>query len=271
MSHPTYLMENEDEALRLDMKTDDLATESQARWAGLKPGMRVADIGCGHGKTTCVLNRIAQPGGSAVGVDLSLQRIQIAKEKYSHETIQYVCRDIHNSLDDLGSFDFIWVRFVLEYFRSTSAKIVENITRILKPGGILCLIDLDYNCLNHFGLSDRLKRSLWGIMNCLQEKADFDPHVGIKLYSFLYDMDFKKIDVNLASHHLIFGELNQVDAFNWTKKVEVAGKNSGYSFSEYDGGYDDFFEEFRNFFHHPRRFTYTPIISCRGEKPLLES
>ncbi|MFZ5570564.1 MAG: class I SAM-dependent methyltransferase [Thermodesulfobacteriota bacterium] len=252
----------------MEIKTDDQTTISQARWAGLKPGMRVADIGCGHGKTTYVLNQVAQPGGAAVGIDISPERIRTAKEQYAHKTIQYVCRDIHDSLDDLGTFDFIWVRFFLEYFRSTSAQIVANITRILKPGGILCLIDLDYNCLNHFGLSDRLKRSLWGIMNCLQEQADFDPHVGIKLYSFLYDMDFTNIDVNLAPHHLIFGELNQVDAFNWTKKVEVAGKYSGYSFSEYEGGYDDFFEEFTNFFHHPRRFTYTPIISCRGEKPL---
>lgn len=260
-------MENEEEALRLDLKTDEQTTASQARWAGLKPGMRVADIGCGPGKTTFILNQIAQPGGAAMGVDSSFQRIESARQNYHHETIRFVCRDIHDPLDDLGEFDFIWVRFVLEYFRSTSAQIVQNISKILKSGGILCLIDLDYNCLNHFGLSDRLKRSLWGVMNCLQENADFDPHVGIKLYSFLYDMDFKNIDVNLGSHHLIYGELNHVDAFNWTKKVEVAGRFSGYDFTEYEGGYDDFFEEFKNFFHDPRRFTYTPIISCRGEKP----
>ena len=42
-----YLMESEAEAIRLDVKTDGRAVERQARWAGLKPGMRVADLGCG--------------------------------------------------------------------------------------------------------------------------------------------------------------------------------------------------------------------------------
>jgi len=68
-------------------------------------------------------------------------------------------------------------------------------------------------------------------------------------------------------HHLIYGPLDQVDEYNWTKKVEVAAQNSGYGFDEYPGGYDEFVEEFKTFFADPRRFTYTPVISCRGIKP----
>lgn len=268
MSSPKYLMEHEEEARRLDMKTDIGTTRMQAEWAGLRPGMRVADLGCGSGKTTAILNQVVQPGGSAVGIDASRERIAYAQEKYGTDTVRFTCRNILEPMDDLGLFDFAWVRFVLEYHRSRSFEIVKNISRILKPGGILCLIDLDYNCLNHFGMSERLKKVLWGIMDCLQESADFDPHVGIKLYSFLYDLNFTDIDVSLGSHHLIFGQLNDVDAFNWTKKVEVAGQFSGYHFNEYDRGYEDFVLEFKEFFNHPRRFTYTPIISCRGVKPV---
>ena len=47
-----YLMESEDEALRLDVKTDAKKVKSQALWAGIKIGMRVADLGCGAGKAT---------------------------------------------------------------------------------------------------------------------------------------------------------------------------------------------------------------------------
>ena len=57
--HDGYLMEGDQEALRLDVKTDAATTEKQALWAGLKPGMRVADLGCGAGKTTFHLNRLA--------------------------------------------------------------------------------------------------------------------------------------------------------------------------------------------------------------------
>jgi SAM-dependent methyltransferase len=261
-------MESDEETLRLDMKTDAKVVENQALWAGIKPGMRVADLGFGSGKTTFYLHKLVQPNGEVVGVDLAEDRIKYAENHYRNKGIKYILRDIRAPLDDLGMFDFIWVRFVLEYYRSESFNIVKNISNILKPGGILCLIDLDYNCLNHFGLSKKLKKALNGITKAMEKNADFDPFVGIKLYSFLYDLGYQDIDVSLTPHHLIFGELNKVDAFNWTKKVEVAVKRLGYDFKEYERGYEEFIEEFTQFFSNPRRFTYTPLISCKGRKAL---
>lgn len=268
MNYRGYLMESDEETFRLDLKTDGKIVEKQATWAGIKPGMRVADLGFGSGKTTFYLHKLVQPVGEVVGVDMVEDRVVYAKKHYSNKGIEYICRDIRETLDDLGLFDFIWVRFVLEYHRSKSFDIVKNISRILKPGGILCLIDLDYNCMSHFGLSQRLEDAIYGIIKILEKNADFDPHVGKKLYSFLYDLGYKNIDVSLAPHNLIFGELKEIDDFNWTKKVEVAVKKSGYQFKEYKGGFNDFFKEFKAFFADPRRFTYTPIISCKGHKPV---
>ena len=271
MNYPGYLMDSENETLRLDLKTDGKTVEKQAMWAGIKSGMRVADLGFGSGKTTHYLHKLVQPNGEVVGVDIVEARIKYAKKHYSKKGIEYLCRDISEPLEDLGMFDFIWVRFVLEYHRSKSFDIVKNISQILKPGGILCLIDLDYNCLNHFGLSKRLERTIYGLTKALEKNTDFDPYVGIKLYSYLYDLGYQDIDVSLTPHHLIFGELKEVDAFNWTKKVEVAVKKLGYEFKEYKGGYEEFFEEFKRFFYDPRRFTYTPLISCKGRKPISKS
>lgn len=263
----SYIMEHDDEAVRLDMKTDYQSVARQALWAGIKPGMRVADIGCGSGITTSYLHQLIQPGGTIVGVDSSESRISHAKETYGSEGVDFVCRSFYEPLEGMGEFDFIWVRFVLEYHRAGCRNIVNNLTRLLKPGGTLCLIDLDYNCLSHFGLSARLDKTVNGIMGALEKDHDFDPYVGRKLYSFMYDLGYKDIAVDVGMHHLIYGKLNEVDAYNWTKKVEVAARNSGYGFEDYPGGYDEFVEEFKNFFADPRRFTYTPIISCRGSKP----
>jgi len=268
MNHRGYLMENDEETFRLDIKTDSKIVESQALWAGLKPGMRVADLGFGSGKTTFHLHKLVQPNGEVVGVDITEDRIKYAQKHYNKKGIKYILRDIRAPLDDLGMFDFIWIRFVLEYYRSESFNIVKNISNILKPGGIICLIDLDYNCLNHFGLSKRLKKTLHGLTKAMEKNADFDPFVGIKLYSFLYDLGYEDIDVSLSPHHLIFGKLNKIDAFNWTKKLEIAVKRLGYDFKEYEGGYEEFFGEFKLFFSDPRRFTYTPLISCKGIKGL---
>ena len=42
-NHRKYLMEDDQEAVRLDRKTDGATVEKQALWAGIRPGMRVAD------------------------------------------------------------------------------------------------------------------------------------------------------------------------------------------------------------------------------------
>lgn len=265
-NHRKYLMEDEREAVRLDRKTDAATIEKQALWAGIKPGMRVADLGCGAGKTTFHLNRLVQPAGQAVGLDISEQRIEYARTHYGEESIEYVVADICKPLEDLGRFDFIWVRFVLEYYLNGSFEIVKNITNNLKPGGIMCLIDLDCNCLRHFGLPDRLGRATAGVMDWLEKKSNFDPYVGVKLYSFLYDLGFDEIEVNLSAHNMFFGALKENEKFISMQKAEIGGRNSGYPFEEYDGNFDAFIEDVKIFFNDARVFYYTPLIACRGRK-----
>lgn len=266
MSDNCYIIENEDESIRLDLKTDPKIIEKHARWAGLKTGMRVADLGCGPGKTTFHLNKIVQPNGTAVGVDIFKNRIDYANTHYLDKGIQFIIGDIREPLDDLGLFDFIWVRFVLEHYRSNSFDIVKNISSLLKPGGIICLVDLDHNCLSHYGFSTKIETAMFAIMRKLEKYANFDPYAGRKLYSHLYDLDYQDIQIDLSAHHMIFGELEEIDRYNWTKKIEIVGKNSGYNFEAFDDGFEGFQKEFNRFFSDPRRFTYTPVIACRGRK-----
>ena len=260
-------MESDEEALRLELKTDSKIVENQALWAGIKPGMQVADIGCGSGKTTAVLHKLVQPAGRVVGFDFSEKRCAYARQHYQAAGLEFRCRDITRPLPDPELYDFIWVRFVLEYYLANAFEIVKNLAAMLKPGGILCLVDLDNNCLNHYGLSARLEKTLFSIMAALQKEANFDPHAGKKLYTFLYDLGFEDIKVDISAHHLIFGDLKNADAFNWLKKVEIAPEKINYRYEEYAGGYAEFLAEFKAFFNDPRRFTYSPLISCRGIKP----
>ena len=150
MPNNRYLMESEEETLRLELKTDVNVVRKQALWAGLKSGMRVADLGCGPGLTTSILHDLVSPNGETIGVDFSEERHKHAVYNYKTSGIEFICKDIREPLEALGSFDFIWVRFVLEYYLNGNFDIVNNIYKILKPGGILCLIDLDHNCLNHY-------------------------------------------------------------------------------------------------------------------------
>ena len=264
-----YLMEDLEEAIRLEIKTDPEAVRTQALWCGLKPGLRVLDAGCGTGKVTSTLCDMIQPRGSIVGVDYSEERIHFAKQHYSQVAgIDFQIYDLRDPLDDLGLFDLIWVRFLLEFYRLESPDIVRNLAACLKPGGCLCLIDLDSNSLNHYELPPKIENIFFEVMSTLQQEYNFDPYSGRKLYAYLYDLGFENIQVQLMAHHLIYGEIREEDIFNWIKKMEIVCSKLGELFGDYPGGQDAFFADCTKFFLDQRRFTYTPLILCKGMKPL---
>ena len=265
---PTYFMESEEESLRLDLKTDPDVVEEQARWAGIVPGMRVVDIGCGAGKTTHILHRLVQPGGKVVGIDHSQQRIDYAVAHYAESGISYLRRDARGSLSDLGQFDLVWIRFLLEYYEQLSYEIAKNAYQLLSPGGTICLLDLDHNCLGHFGASERLERTMRNMVLITQRQYGFDPFVGRKLYSYLYDLGCVDIDVRMSAHHLIYGELSEIDRFNWLSKAEAARNAPGLFANDYPDGYEEFHRELCAYLEHPRRFIYTPLIMCKGRMPV---
>lgn len=263
-----YLMENEDEALRLEIKTDPRAVREQAAWCGVQSGMRVLDLGCGSGKTTSILHSIVGSDGFVVGVDASEERLDYAKRHYGgRQGIEFIRGDLTRPLDIPGGFDVIWVRFILEYFSRESPEIVRLLRPLLKPGGCLCLMDLDGICLNHYELPGAIENILVNLASRLDEDYNFDVYAGRKLYSHLYDGKYVNIEMNLVAHHLIYGETRQEDLFNWMKKIDVGIVRLPALFDGYPGGADAFRDDFRMFFSNPRRFTYTPLIMARGMRP----
>jgi SAM-dependent methyltransferase len=266
MSEQPYFPENEDEINRLEGKTEKQAVLDQAFWAGLKPGMRILDVGCGPGVTTAILAEAAQPGGCAVGIDRSAERIAYANSKYAGANVEFVCRNFFHDLSDLGQFDFIWVRFVLEYFKEEAEQLVSQLVSALRPRGILFLGDLDQNCMLHHGIPERLEKNMLKVAEYQMRNNNFDPYAGRKLTSFLIKAGLTDIAADLRAHHLIYGTLSDFDRWNWWQKMEIGARRSGWTFDDYDNGYEGFVEEFHQFMVKPERFTYTPLILARGIK-----
>ncbi len=260
-----YLMENDDENQRLEVKTKTSVVEEFAKRAGLVPGMRVVDAGCGPGLTTSVLSAMTGESGLATGFDISGNRIARARELHENERTKFFVRDFLEPIEDLGTFDFAWIRFALEYYKGQCFEIVGNISSMLDEGGILCLIDLDYNCLSHYGMSQRLEAAFSSAVHQLEIKANFDPYAGRKLYSHLYRLGYTDIKVEAGAHHLIYGKLAEADRYNWGKKIEVLSRKLHIDIPGYSGP-DEFYEDFMHFFHDPGRFTYTPVIAAWGRK-----
>jgi SAM-dependent methyltransferase len=262
-----YIMENDEEIRRLETKTTTSDVEAVARRAGLKEGMRVMDVGCGPGITTSILAGLVGESGTAVGIDGSAARIARAEERFGGARTSFAVRDFLAPMGDLGPCDFAWVRFVLEYYKAEGRAIADNVSSALADGGVLCLVDLDYNCLSHFDMPARLEGALASAVRQLEAKGDFDPYAGRKLYSHLYRMGYRDIGVEVAAHHLIYGELRAEDDYNWGRKIQVlAARFADIGLPGYSGP-EEFYEDFMAFFRDPARFTYTPVIAAWGRKP----
>lgn len=272
----SYLMENSEEGLRLTLKTDPEVVKRQAAWAGLKPGMRVLDVGCGNGITTAALAEVVGPSGHATGLDFSDERLTEARDKHASEQIDFVRHDINKPYLPEEPFDFIWLRFFLEYFRKEQKAVVANSAAALKVGGIACLADLDNNSLTHAGplYTDRLRSTIQDIMARLTRDFNFDPFAGQRLYGHLDSLDFSNIDCMVEPHHLVYGKVPEEALYNWIRKLELTAIKSGCQFeaymgeefAHYDNPYEALMDEFRIYINDPGRFCYTPIIICRGEK-----
>ena len=165
--------EGPDQLKRLDVKTNPDEIKERAKWCGIGPGARVLDLGCQVGITTSLINEIIKPNGEIIGIDSSANRIKYAIDHYKSSGIEFKVRDITDSFDDLGKFDFIWMQFFLEFFLKESSEIVRKLISSLNPDGYLCLLDIDYNCLPHYQLPDDMEKVLINIISTLEKKYNF--------------------------------------------------------------------------------------------------
>jgi ubiquinone/menaquinone biosynthesis C-methylase UbiE len=112
--------------------------------AGLRPGMRVADLGCGVGMVTNLLAELVGPTGSVVGVDVSAEQIAQARESLPAGSSNVTF--VEASATDTGlpreTFDLVYCRFLLLHL-SEPAQALREMHDLLKPNGILVCEDGD--------------------------------------------------------------------------------------------------------------------------------
>jgi 2-polyprenyl-3-methyl-5-hydroxy-6-metoxy-1,4-benzoquinol methylase len=130
------------EQLRLIRQAKFLApaTEHFLRDAGISPGMRVLDIGCGMGDVTMLVAQLVGPGGRVVSIDLDQASIETAKRRAfaaGFENTTYHRADISAFTDD-EPFDAIVGRLVVEFLPDPIAAI-GRLCGLLRPGGIMAL------------------------------------------------------------------------------------------------------------------------------------
>jgi demethylmenaquinone methyltransferase / 2-methoxy-6-polyprenyl-1,4-benzoquinol methylase len=82
-----------------------------ARTTGLPPGGSALDVACGSGKLTAELARLAGSKGRVVGLDFSVEMLEVARR--DHPGVEFVEGDALNLPFDDASFDVSTIAFGL--------------------------------------------------------------------------------------------------------------------------------------------------------------
>ena len=118
----------------------------ERRQLNLRPGQRLLDVGCGLGDAALALAADLGVEGQIVGLDASADMIAGARSRARSAA----CRVRFAVADALGlgeadsSFDVVRSERTLQWVTDPGAAVTEMV-RVLRPGGLLSLVDTDWS------------------------------------------------------------------------------------------------------------------------------
>jgi SAM-dependent methyltransferase len=131
-----------DELARLQLQNRLWSDAAVAAWqrAGIAPGQRVLDVGCGPGYAAFDLAQVVAAGGTVVGVDESPPFVAHCNQQAKVRGLPWlsaVAGDVQHLTPELiGSqpFDLAYARWVLCFVRDPAA-VVRGVAKALRRGG----------------------------------------------------------------------------------------------------------------------------------------
>jgi SAM-dependent methyltransferase len=162
--------------------------------AGIRRGMRVADLGCGVGMVTGLLAELVGPEGHVVGIDSSAAQLFQARERLNG-------RGAHTSFVEASAtdtnlppemFDLVYCRFLLIHLADPD-RALREMRALLKPNGLLVCEDGDLttagseppSALGAFA-------DLWGRLG---PAKGVDYTLGRRLYGMVLDAGFSAPEI----------------------------------------------------------------------------
>ena len=181
----TYLLgHTDDELLRLERQAAFFAeeTEETLRRAGLAPGMRVLDLGCGVGDVAVAAATIVGPDGAVLGLDRSRDAVTVANRRLTAYGLDWARCEEGDVLDrDGAGFDAVVGRFILMHLVDPVA-LLDQFRRGLGAGGILAFIEMDIDSAAITPSMPLFERCVAAIISVYQ-RAGSEPNMGARLFA----------------------------------------------------------------------------------------
>ena len=160
-------------------------TEDAFRRAGLAPGMRVLDVGCGAGDVSLLAARLVGSTGEVLGIDRSPEAIATARRRAEAAGIthaQFTVSEIDGVAPDAISpgFDAVVGRLVPHY-QPDPAAAVRALARLARPGGVLVFQEFDMRAARSTPVVPTYQWCVDRII-ALYERAGLEPDMGSRLF-----------------------------------------------------------------------------------------
>jgi ubiquinone/menaquinone biosynthesis C-methylase UbiE len=165
--------------------------------AGIGPGMRVLDVGCGAGDVSLLAARLVGASGEVVGVDREPQMVEAACRR-AHDLALANVRFVEGDFREVGAaegvFDAAVGRLVLMY-QADAADAVQRLTRAVRPGGFVLFQEYDSTLpptsLVPMPLHVKVRSWIWRTL----ERSGADIHMGLKLFHALRAAGLTRIEM----------------------------------------------------------------------------
>jgi len=151
--------------------------------AGIKPGMRVLDVGSGSGDVSFLAAELVGEAGYVLGVDRSegaVARARTRAVRRNHSNVAFEVGDPSAMQFDVP-FDAIVGRFVLMY-QDDPVESLTKLTHHLRPGGIVAFQELDSSACRSYPPVPAFDEATWWLIEALRSSGA-RPELGLELHS----------------------------------------------------------------------------------------
>ena len=231
--------------LLLQGRLYDSYTEHALRLAGLRPGMRVLDIGCGPGDVSFVAARLVGPAGTVLGIDAAPAMVELARARAAERGLSTV-HFTRTAIDAIAldePVDAVVGRLILMHLPDPAATL-RHLSSLVRPGGVMAFSENDITAARSIPDMPLFGRVIDGIARAF-EAMGLRPRFGTTLHTIFADAGLGAPRLTLGTP---IGTAADIDMLAYAAEVwrlvSPIAQQRGFAIDEIDD-IDDFVPRFR--------------------------